>query len=108
MNSDWLYITISHFIILSDYNYYQHILFMIIYHISILCRSIVFKCLFTPTDTVDQTDRPELINNQTNESPQYKNYFYINNKHVHSYIYTQTQSRVLLTLSLPSHATEPR
>ena len=79
---------------------------MIICHISILCRSIVFKCLFTPTDTVDQTDRPELINNSANESPQYKTIF-ISNTNTHSYIYTQTQSRVLLTLSLPSHATEP-
>ena len=42
-----------------------------------------------PTDTVDQTDRPEPINNSTNKSPQYKTNFYINNKYVHSYIYTQ-------------------
>ena len=79
---------------------------MIIYHISILCRSIVFKYLFTPTDTVDQTDRLEPINNSANESPEYKTIF-ISKTNTHSYIYTQTQSRVLLTLSLPSHATEP-
>ena len=85
MNSDWLYITISHVIILLDYN---QKLYMITYHISILCRSIVFKCLFTPTDTVDQTDRPELINNSTNESPPYKTIF-ISNTNTHSYIYIQ-------------------